>query len=140
MNPLVSAAWIPRTRTTRAKLALLSLMGLVLVLAAYLRFTVIDDSLVMSPYQADAAEYYNYAYNLRHHGVYSGDDAESNHRTLIPVADAIRPPAYPLFLTPFTASPHDRIGIRHIAYAQACLGILTVLLVFLILNQLGKPW
>ncbi|HEV2110831.1 MAG TPA: glycosyltransferase family 39 protein [Gammaproteobacteria bacterium] len=139
MNPLPRAAWIPRSRTTRAKLALLSLMGLVLVLAAYLRFTVIDDSLVMSPYQADAAEYYNYAYNLRHHGVYSGADAELNHGTLIPGADAIRPPAYPLFLTPFAAGPHDRIGIRHIAYAQACAGVLTVLLVFWILDQLGRP-
>lgn len=140
LNPKAKIGPLPRLPTWRRKLSLLLLVGMVLGLAGYLRITAINDSLVEAPYRADAAEYYNYAYNLRHYGVYSRAFPGFTGAATQLVPDAWRTPAYPLFLAPFADGPPSRIVIRHIAYAQAGLGVLTVLLVFLIVNQLGIPW
>ena len=46
-------------------------VALLLLVALYLRLHVVLNTDVIAPMQADAADYYSYAYNMRHSGVYS---------------------------------------------------------------------
>jgi 4-amino-4-deoxy-L-arabinose transferase-like glycosyltransferase len=113
---------------------------LVLVIAACLRYTVVTRSIVLFPYRADAAVYYNSAYNLRVHGVYSHDGHAVKIPGTTPAPDAFVTPGYPLLLTAFVDTLPNEGVFRTVALWQAVLGTFTVFLVFLFFNQLTRPW
>jgi len=101
--------------------------------ALALRWYYVSTAVVLNPVRGDAVQYYSYAWNLVHHGIFSKD---------VPSAPAINPdnyrdPGYPLFLALWMKA----LGAGSTWYAavllcQALLGALTVTLA----TQLGRYW
>jgi 4-amino-4-deoxy-L-arabinose transferase-like glycosyltransferase len=105
---------------------------IVVAVACYLRVGVIANTEIDSPIRADAAEYHNYAYNLKYFGVYSR--LQSGQETLSP--DALRAPGYPVFLMPFIDRMPTDYMLLKINLCQAILGVLTVLFAWSIYKRL----
>jgi 4-amino-4-deoxy-L-arabinose transferase-like glycosyltransferase len=78
----------------------------------------------------DAREYVQYAYNLKHFGVYSRSDTLFDENPPPPTPDAKRAPLYPLFIAPFLSQPLLHSDLETVARVQAVLSTITVLLVF----------
>lgn len=94
---------------------------------------------VVSPLRADAGQYFTYAYNLRHHGIYSRfKEVSRDGAGLKP--DALRSPGYPIFLLPFSGKPVNHRSILNITVAQAILSTTTIALVFLIGRSFLPFW
>jgi 4-amino-4-deoxy-L-arabinose transferase-like glycosyltransferase len=110
-----------------ANLALL----LVLTLTAYIRFTVVERTEVISPYRADAREYFFSAYNLDHYRVFSSQVTwPPEQHPQAPPADAQVVPGYPLFLL-LIGHPEPTLEYEHrITRAQAALSVLSVWLLY----------
>lgn len=121
---------------TRRDLLVWAGLALVLILGAYLRYSVVTRSSVFAPYRADAAVYYNTAFNLRKYGIYSRDGQTIKDQHAIPKPDAFATPGYPLFLAAFVDAPPSIRIFRTVAMWQVALGVLTVLLVFLLFSQI----
>ncbi|HET7664004.1 MAG TPA: glycosyltransferase family 39 protein [Rhodanobacteraceae bacterium] len=103
------------------------------LLALGLRWYFVSTARVINPIRADAMQYYNFAWNLAHHGVFSGSSPGST--TVIP--GNYRDPGYPLLLAIWMKV----FGNRELWYAavlltQALLSALTVPLAML----LGRRW
>lgn len=116
-----------------------TLAALILLLATFMRLQVVNGTLIDVPYRADSAQYFDYAYNLRHHGVYSYQHAAVVDDHVQPTADAMRPPGYSLFLVPFAVAPPTRAIFHTISLWQAGLGVLTVWLVLLFGRRVLVP-
>lgn len=108
-------------------------LSAITVLALALRWYYVSTALVLNPVRGDATQYFAYAWNLAHHGVFSKDAMDA--ATLHP--DNYRDPGYPFFLALWM----KLLGAGDAWYAavllsQALLGALTVTLAV----QLGKHW
>lgn len=112
------------------------LLILLLALGALVQFTVASRTVVYLPFRADAGEYFSYAYNLSHHGVYSSSDFwRSGDVTKMPTPDKSRPPGYPLFLIAVGTPEPTATYIRRVVFVQALLGVLSVWLAYLIARK-----
>ena len=79
------------------------------------------------PIRGDAVEYFSYAYNLYHLGIYSSTLPTSEKIT----PDAARSPGYPLFITPlFYGAESISSFLNRVFLLQAIIGGLTVVLSF----------
>lgn len=108
-------------------------LALLTLCAFALRWYYVSTAMVIHPVRGDATQYYAYAWNLLHHGIFSKSPPDS----LIVVADNYRDPGYPVFLAIWM----KLLGTGSSWYAavllsQALLGALTVTLV----TQLGRHW
>lgn len=119
--------WPMKLRGHRREIVL----GLALFcLALVLRLGYQQVSEIEHPIQKDARQYFAAAYNVVFHGVYATTLADNDNQK--PPPDVGRPPGYPLFLMPFMAtSPTAEAFLKRTTTAQAILGALTTLLVFL---------
>ncbi len=118
------------SRLDRARMVQwLAVVG-VLAVAFLLRLGAADRTVIDGPVRADALDYYSYAYNLRHHGVYS-HVAPREGRDVVPPPDALRSPGYPAFLW---AIWDERLSFMlwRTRFVQGVLDVGTVLLVFLL--------
>lgn len=109
-------------------------IGLVLVilLGTYLRINASIHTTVEYPLRADAGQYFSYAFNLRHYGVYSHEQRfERPVKDGQPRPDALRSPGYSLALAPFAGEIPTGNTILHIILTQAALGILMIPLVYI---------
>lgn len=127
-------------RAERKSMVYWALVVLVVVLAGVMRLYVIDTTIVDSPYRADSAKYYDYAYNLRHHGVYTYDHAGVGNPDAQLLPDALCTPGYPLFLVPFASGPATYGRFHRIGLWQVVLGTLAVVLAFLLFRRMLSPW
>ena len=126
--------FMKRIATTTSLLSPL-VLGLILILASYLRMGSATGTLVMNPLRADARDYFMYAYNLRHNKVYSRDATTLQNPDIRPSPDAMRSPGYPLFLSAFVKGLPDKDMINKVVLWQALLSTMTVLLSFLFLRS-----
>jgi hypothetical protein len=107
-------------------LACIAIMGG--VLGVVIRWYFVTHTQVLAPLDAengrgDAAEYYRYAWNLVHHGIFSGDVAGDAH----PHSDSYRDPAYPAFLALLMSLTRNYDQwYAAVLLSQAVLGGLTV--------------
>lgn len=118
-----------RDVTWRMPTSHLVILLAIVVLSLDLRLQSVIHTVVDEPIRADAHDYFTYAYNLHQHGIYSRTFTPAG---TLPEPDALRPPAYPLFLYPFMSAVPDTDTLRHILIAQALISTLTVILTFLI--------
>jgi len=121
-----------------ANAALLS----ILLLSAFIQFTVVTRTQVINPFRADAREYFFSAYNLDHYGVYSSEVTwPPEQHVQPPPADAVRTPGYPLFLR-LVGHPEPTVAYEsRIKLTQAALGVLSVWMMYLIATRfLRRRW
>lgn len=102
-------------------------------IALALRWYYVSTALVLRPIRGDATQYFTYAWNLVHHGVF----AKGSPGTAILVPDNYRDPGYPFFLAIWM----NLLGTGGSWYAavllcQAALGAWTVVLT----TSLGRCW
>ena len=112
-------------------------VGLILLLGAYLRFAAVAGTVVDHPFRSDAATYYKTAYNLNVYGVYSHIINENGGQESAPQPDAFVTPGYPLFLSLFIDTPPKPQVFLQVALWQACMGAVTLLLVFGLFRHIG---
>ncbi len=106
---------------------------LILVLGAALRITAARTTVVDTPIRADAKGYVAYAYNWNNYGVFSRQTTwiPSEAPTRV-VPDALQQPGYPAFLRLFLRGLPDDSFVHSVMFGQACLGIATVVLSFVL--------
>lgn len=105
----------------------LVIFGAALIFGFYLRSASWLETWVQRPLQRDASDYFNYAYNLRHHHVYSRNAVQPSDSEGRIAADALRSPGYPLFLSLFIDGPPDRQLVKKIQFAQMIVSFLTLI-------------
>ncbi len=133
-----NAARYAGAHTSVLTLCKVLLVGMVVMLAAQLRFGAVANTTVDNPVRADARDYVTYAYNINHKGVYSRSGIDSANPQATPIPDAVRAPGYPLFLTLFI----DRVTASELAKitsVQALVSTLVVLLTYFVCVQI-VPW
>jgi 4-amino-4-deoxy-L-arabinose transferase-like glycosyltransferase len=126
----------------RKRIAAYIVLLLILSLSAFIQFTVVTHTEVISPFRADAREYFFSAYNLDHYGVYSSQVTWPPEQHLqAPPADAIATPGYPLFLR-LVGHPEPTLDYeRRVGLAQAALGVVSVWMMYLIaVRFLRRRW
>jgi hypothetical protein len=123
-------------RETVTRWCLLIAMLMVFLIGLFLRLESGVDTVVVGPLRADAGNYFAYAYNLRHFGVYSMENKTSMDLASTVNPDALRPPGYPLLLTLFMDNSNIEKVLGKIVVAQVLLSALTVVLSFLFFRRL----
>jgi 4-amino-4-deoxy-L-arabinose transferase-like glycosyltransferase len=124
---------------TSIKPEYLRFLGTVILfaIAMGLRLGAINNTVIDTPIRADAADYYNYALNLKYHHTYSRAKFSDNE----PLPDALRAPGYPAFLVPFVESPATGFMLWRINLVQALLDSITVLLALSIFRRImAEGW
>lgn len=128
-------------RTSKKSLIHWACLLLILAVGLYLRLGTAAWTRVNVPVRNDAKQYVAHAWNLKFHGVYSGNpQGLVGNDAVHPRPDAGRTPGYPLFLDLFV---HRRIGGRFIAntkYVQAWIAEATLLFSVLLAVELLGPW
>jgi len=106
----------------------------------YLRIEMANKTVVNKPIMKDAAQYYQYAYNLATYGVYSLQRPNPID-DFTPVPDAHRTPGYSLFLLPFIKVSPALKMVRLVVVTQAIISALTILTAFVFFRSfLSGPW
>lgn len=108
-------------------------IGTIGLLAFLLRWFYVTHTVLDTPVRGDAIEYFCYAWNLVHHGVFSMAKPES----AIVLSDSFRDPGYPVFLAGWIAMFGEYPQwYAPLFIAQAVLGAATVVLWM----YAAKPW
>jgi 4-amino-4-deoxy-L-arabinose transferase-like glycosyltransferase len=118
-------------------------MLVLLALSAFLQFTTVTQTRQDGVIHGDATKYVFYAYNLKHHRVFSRTQSFGpGHDQAAPAPDKLTLPGYPAFLSLFLgAGAPDAAFVRRATLAQAGLGVASTLLAFLIaLRLLPLGW
>jgi 4-amino-4-deoxy-L-arabinose transferase-like glycosyltransferase len=112
--------------------------AVILIGALFLRWGAVTQTEINGPLRKDAGDYYRYAYNLKHFGVFSRSD-EGIQTDRAPTPDALRPPGFPLFIAAFLDGGKDYSFMPRVLMAQALLGVATVLIYLLIFRTYLRP-
>lgn len=111
------------------------LMVLILALSAFIQLSVVSRTIVDRPLRTDAIDYFSYAWNLQHYGVYSAQRTWPPFAAPAPgavVPDKLRTPGYPAFLLAVGKPTPDWNFLLRVSYMQAALSVVTVLLTYLL--------
>lgn len=129
------------TRHPRTSIFLLCIL---LTVGFYLRSEFLWQTVVVPPaIRADARDYFMYAYNLHHHGIYSRDhrgSSETDQPSEVS-PDAVRTPGYPLYLLLFMGSSSVGVFLVRVFFSQVIISTLTVAVAFFLFRpQIGAGW
>lgn len=114
-----------------------------LAVSAFVQFTTVLETRHDGVVHGDATKYVFYAYNLKHHQVFSRTQSFGpGQEQTAPLPDKLTLPGYPAFLSLFLGSgAPDAAFVRRATLAQAGLGVASTLLAFLIaLRLLPLAW
>jgi hypothetical protein len=122
-----------QTGSTHRWVALLLLAAV----SALLNFTALRETRHGDLIIADGAKYVAYAYNLKHHGTFSHTPSYGGASGTAVSPDKLTLPGYPWFLARFLGDgAPDAAFVQRVQVAQACLNVVSTLLVFLIALRL----
>lgn len=110
--------------------ACLIALTLITALGFYMRCESVSETNVTTPLRADALDYFCYAYNLRHQGIYSRARSIFTTPATSLTPDSVRTPGYPLFLLPFVDGPPTSQMLGKIEISQAVISTLTIFVAF----------
>ena len=105
-------------------------MVFLIFIGIYLRYFVVQYSIVDTPVRADAQDYYSYAVNMQEWGVYSNEYKASDS----PKPDSLRSPGFPSFAYMFYNSNQD-IFVKKVIIAQTILQIFSFSFLFFVLYR-----
>jgi 4-amino-4-deoxy-L-arabinose transferase-like glycosyltransferase len=113
----------------------IGLLATVLLLSAFIQFTVVARTTPVHLIQADSGKYVVYAWNLVHYHTFSHaiswtPPAQS------PIPDKLTLPGYPAFLSLFLDDDVGPAFVHRVVLAQACLGVATCALTLLLALRL----
>lgn len=110
---------------------------LLAALSSVIQFSVVNGTVVDSPVRADAAKYVSYAYNLKNSAIFSHTPSwHSSYKGDPIVPDKLTLPGYPAVISLFLKGDPDSLFLRRVSIFQACLGVLSVILVHAIASRL----
>lgn len=110
-----------------------TVVAVITLLALALRWYYVTTAMVVNPIRGDAIQYYAYAWNLIHHGMFSGSLPGSGSV----VASNYRDPGYPTFLALWMRLfRNEDLWYAAVLLSQAALSALIVPLAM----QLGRRW
>ncbi len=132
-------SWLTRPRTLPLPLGHLVILGIILVLALDLRMQSVLLTEVDAPIRADAKDHFFYAYNLRHFGTYSRSITVPYSSLDKPTPDAMRTPAYPLFVSLFITADTAQLSLKSLLVTQALISTLTVFVAFAMFRTFLTP-
>lgn len=113
----------------------ISILILLVIIGFFLRYVSILETHVKNILSRDSKEYVSYAYNLRHHHIYSKATTwiRDNHQSISP--DATRNPGYPLFLSIFIDGKPNSKMINTILFVHLIISTLTIPVFFFIFRK-----
>jgi 4-amino-4-deoxy-L-arabinose transferase-like glycosyltransferase len=121
----------PRDNNAKRRFFALALIG---VLALALRLYYVETAVVDKPLRGDATQYFTYAWNVVHHGIFS---KAALNDAIVPAADNYRDPGYPLLLAIcLKVTSSMSAWYRLVLWIQALLGSMTIML----LICAGRRW
>lgn len=125
----------------RKRFYALLLLGLLIAGSFLIRIEMLSGTMVPASVIADARDYVAYAYNLRHHQVYSRDIQGLPPLSKKPDPDALRSPGYPLFLSLFMGESPNQRTLAWIFSVQVLISTLTVGIAYLLYQHyLNLGW
>ena len=128
-------------QSPRVRLYTLLLLGALISISFFIRMEMLSATVVRASIIADARDYFAYAYNLRHHQVYSRDIQGLPPRSQRPESDAVRSPGYPIFLSLFMGEAPNQRTLLWICSAQVLISTFTVWISYLIYKRfLQSGW
>jgi hypothetical protein len=123
----------------------------ILAPAAWLRIEVVEETVVDHPIQADAKDYYLFAYNLVFHGTYNNSSSGLNGPGVQLEANAGHYPGLPLIIAAFIWRDHKEIlsavptvsgaaVLRDVQMLNVVAGVSAVALIFFTASLAIPPW
>jgi hypothetical protein len=128
-------------QSPRVRLYSLLLLGALISISFFVRMEMLSATVVRASIIADAREYFAYAYNLRHHQVYSSDIQGLPPHSQQPEPDALRSPGYPIFLSFFMGEVPNQRTLFWIFSVQVLISTFTVWISYSIYKRfLQRGW
>ncbi len=115
------------------------MLGVLLLVAAWLRFGAAVFSVFDPPVNGDSVQYISEAYNLKHYGVFSSEDTWRQPASATPAPDAMRPPGYAILLSWLLEDRPDYDFLRRVHMLQVFLGTLIVAAGYLLARRVLSP-
>jgi 4-amino-4-deoxy-L-arabinose transferase-like glycosyltransferase len=115
------------------------LLGVILLVAAELRFGCVVLSVYDPPVSGDSVKYISAAYNLERYGVFSSVDTWRVAAERAPAPDAMLPVGYPVLLSWLLRGPPDYDFLRRVLMLQVLLGTLIVAAGYVLARRLLSP-
>ena len=114
----------------------IALLALVVLLSAYIQFSVATRTSIDGPVRADAVKYVAYAWNLKHYQTFSHAPFWTAAPSVSPAPDKLTLPGYPVFLSALLGPEVDQSFVDRVVVAQAAIGVGTCLLTLLLALRL----
>jgi len=122
------------------RVVFIACLAIIILLGFYMRTISIKETIVPVPFVRDATDYYMYAYNLYHHGIYSSDLKGLKLEGGTPTPDATRSPGYPFFLYFFMWLRQHQTIVWHVMFVQSIISGLTIVIVYFIFKKFLTKW
>jgi 4-amino-4-deoxy-L-arabinose transferase-like glycosyltransferase len=114
----------------------ITVLALVVLLSAYIQFSVVARTSIDGPVRSDAIKYVAYAWNLKHYQTFSHAPFWTEAPSANPAPDNLTLPGYPVFLSALLGTKVDQGFLDRVTNVQAALGVATCVITLLLALRL----